>query len=245
MLYCVIFFISIWVTGSDFGYFSSAFLFGLCVTILLAIGLFIINGIGKMRRDAKKKAKKAEKNTTPKTKIKKKSDDDISVLDNESSSDSKIAPRVQKDETDDDSERKERKKHRLFGGDEETKPQRKEKKKRRFFFTDDTDESDESGHSDATCDERPDYNDERSQNKPRDARRYIDDGKSSSFSDAYEPRREYRDASTRKHEEPRIFRTRTDPNVLIYEYSDRLEFFRRESNGNLTFLSVERKRGGC
>ncbi len=45
----------------------------------------------------------------------------------------------------------------------------------------------------------------------------------------------------REQEQPRIFRTRMDENMLIYEYSDRLEFYRNEG-GILKRLSTEYKR---
>lgn len=52
-----------------------------------------------------------------------------------------------------------------------------------------------------------------------------------------------RDAFADIEERPRIFRTRLDPDILIYEYSDRLEFYRTEG-GKRTFLSSEPKKGG-
>lgn len=42
-------------------------------------------------------------------------------------------------------------------------------------------------------------------------------------------------------ESPMIFSTRRDPDILIHEYSDRLEFYRKNDYGGLTLLSVERK----
>lgn len=45
----------------------------------------------------------------------------------------------------------------------------------------------------------------------------------------------------REQEQPRIFRTRMDENMLIYEYSDRLEFYRSDG-GILKRLSTEYKR---
>lgn len=45
---------------------------------------------------------------------------------------------------------------------------------------------------------------------------------------------------SQREERPRIFKTRMDENLLIYEYTDRLEFYRRE-NGRLTHLSTEYK----
>ncbi len=41
-------------------------------------------------------------------------------------------------------------------------------------------------------------------------------------------------------EKPRIFRTRMDPNMLIYEYSDRLDFYRK-TDGGLLLVSSEPK----
>ncbi|MCH5164339.1 MAG: hypothetical protein J1F36_04915 [Clostridiales bacterium] len=35
---------------------------------------------------------------------------------------------------------------------------------------------------------------------------------------------------------PKIFRLREDPNVLVYEYSDRLDYYKRSSDGNNEFL---------
>jgi hypothetical protein len=42
-------------------------------------------------------------------------------------------------------------------------------------------------------------------------------------------------------EQPRIYRTRKDESVLVYEYSDRVEFYRKTPSG-LTFLYSEKKR---
>ncbi|MBO5215935.1 MAG: hypothetical protein J6B79_07085 [Clostridia bacterium] len=42
-------------------------------------------------------------------------------------------------------------------------------------------------------------------------------------------------------EQPKIYRTRKDESVLIYEYSDRVEFYRKTASG-LTFLYSEKKR---
>ena len=39
---------------------------------------------------------------------------------------------------------------------------------------------------------------------------------------------------------PLIFRTRTDPNILIYEYSDRLVYYKKTLNG-LEHVKTERK----
>ena len=41
---------------------------------------------------------------------------------------------------------------------------------------------------------------------------------------------------------PVIYRTRTDPNMLIYEYSDRLVYYRRSPLGGLEHVKTERKR---
>ena len=52
----------------------------------------------------------------------------------------------------------------------------------------------------------------------------------------------YGETSLRIHadEKPMIFRTRMDPTLLIYEYSDRLEFYRKTADGPKR-LSVEYK----
>lgn len=42
-------------------------------------------------------------------------------------------------------------------------------------------------------------------------------------------------------ETPMVFSTRKDPDILIHEYSDRLEFYRRNEYGGLILLSIERK----
>ena len=39
---------------------------------------------------------------------------------------------------------------------------------------------------------------------------------------------------------PKIFRTRKDPSILVYDYPDRVEFYRKTANG-LTFLYKENK----
>ena len=39
-----------------------------------------------------------------------------------------------------------------------------------------------------------------------------------------------------------IFRTRSDPSILIYEYADRLDFWRRTDGGGLEFVRTETKR---
>jgi len=43
-----------------------------------------------------------------------------------------------------------------------------------------------------------------------------------------------------RQESPLIFRTRRDPGIIIYEYSDRLQFYRKQGNG-LVLLSTEYK----
>ncbi len=44
----------------------------------------------------------------------------------------------------------------------------------------------------------------------------------------------------KREETPRIYRTRKDPNILIYDYSDRVEFYRKTESG-LNYLYTERK----
>ena len=39
-----------------------------------------------------------------------------------------------------------------------------------------------------------------------------------------------------------IFRTRSDPSILIYEYADRLDFWRRTDGGGLEYVRTETKR---
>ena len=48
-------------------------------------------------------------------------------------------------------------------------------------------------------------------------------------------------ASPRAEEKPKIFRTRKEPNVLVYEYSDRYERYYLRSDGSLTRISTEPK----
>jgi len=42
-------------------------------------------------------------------------------------------------------------------------------------------------------------------------------------------------------EEAMIFRTRIDEDILIYEYSDRLEFYRETQSGRLELVEIRRK----
>ena len=66
-----------------------------------------------------------------------------------------------------------------------------------------------------------------------DERRFSDESRGDSF---------YGNNSFRIHaeEKPMIFRTRMDSTLLIYEYSDRLEFYRKTPDGPVK-LSVEYK----
>ena len=66
-----------------------------------------------------------------------------------------------------------------------------------------------------------------------DERRFSDESRGDSF---------YGNNSFRIHaeEKPMIFRTRMDSTLLIYEYSDRLEFYRKTLDGPVK-LSVEYK----
>lgn len=52
---------------------------------------------------------------------------------------------------------------------------------------------------------------------------------------------DYEAARARREETPKIFRTRANPNLLIYEYSDRYEKYEQMPNGERRFISVERK----
>lgn len=45
-----------------------------------------------------------------------------------------------------------------------------------------------------------------------------------------------------RRDQPKIYRTRKEPNVLIYEYSDCIEKYYVSPDGSLTFLSTETKR---
>ena len=66
-----------------------------------------------------------------------------------------------------------------------------------------------------------------------DERRFSDESRGDSL---------YGNNSFRIHaeEKPMIFRTRMDSTLLIYEYSDRLEFYRKTLDGPVK-LSVEYK----
>ncbi len=54
-------------------------------------------------------------------------------------------------------------------------------------------------------------------------------------------RLERRLMGTYSEETPMIFATRRDPNIIVYEYSDRLKFFRKTKRG-LIHISTEFKK---
>ncbi len=49
------------------------------------------------------------------------------------------------------------------------------------------------------------------------------------------------DASAPTYNTPRIYRTKKDPNVLLYEFSDRIVFYRKTLNGQLEHMFTEIK----
>lgn len=53
---------------------------------------------------------------------------------------------------------------------------------------------------------------------------------------------DYESDKKESEEQPKIYRTRKDPNVLVYEYSDRIEKYYLGEGGTLTFLSSERRK---
>ena len=57
----------------------------------------------------------------------------------------------------------------------------------------------------------------------------------------FAPRESFR-VSAPSDEKPMIFRTRMDPNMLIYEYSDRLDFYRIEPSGPVLVSSEPKRR---
>ena len=50
------------------------------------------------------------------------------------------------------------------------------------------------------------------------------------------------EAKSEHREKPQIYRTRKEPNVLIYEYTDSIEKFYLNPDGSLTYLCTETKR---
>lgn len=72
---------------------------------------------------------------------------------------------------------------------------------------------------------------------PFSGRRYDDTIRENAFSrtnEAFTP--------LRRDEQPRIFRTRMDPNLLIYEYSDRLDFYEITPSGPVLRSSEPKRR---
>ncbi len=68
----------------------------------------------------------------------------------------------------------------------------------------------------------------------------------SGYLSPHEPIPERKDqvfAAEQKPVQPKVYRTRTDPSVIIYDYPDRTERYRIMQDGSLSLISADRKQG--
>lgn len=237
-VFSVLFWLVVLVTGTKFSDVLGVYIFGLCATVLFAAAITFLSCFRKLDRKAeKKRAASFVPQTQPAEKK-------VSFVEGAPGETAPVAASVGQDGF---TAGKQEEKPLFSGGevqpsggsnaafsDESAMESAYESNESRIGGRGFTEEPDRSG-TDATG--RPEFI---RYNSPARPDRYSASA-GSNFDGAFDsPPAAMRIAAD--NEKPRIFRTRMDESMLIYEYTDRLEFY-KNTPGGLVLMSSEYKPG--